>query len=606
VTADAPLRGAAAAFVAVGSGAWWPPCGEHPMIEVGPKRSEPAKSPRLGRLRLWLLVAAGLLQAMPAPLAQTAPPTTCVASAASDTAPCPVPPQTGPEVWGFVGFDGYFTGLRTAPNGLSYDPLLSLYSDINVGLLPNKKLYLFLDNDFGIQRNSTRFPGLSQRQFDADYGLAWNWWASMEFRIFGYAFNNLNRGTSLSAPEGFKDGYGLENRYYFHYHDIYDISRLGYISVGYFPSNALVGNNGQSFKPSAFARGYLTESLPTPFTSYLFGGLGVTGESGAGPRLFGGDFGIAVRPVTDRQNLELRVGDAFNDDLKASETRNFIYGGVRLAFEAGPPSAVPAGSIGSVPSLAFNWPQVWGEVGVTGYLASSHMAPNGVPFAPLFSIPSDLNLGLLPQKKLYLFWDGDFWAQHSAPGSVDFSKREMDSNLGLAWNYFGSWELRGSVYALNNLNRGDSPAVPTGGKEGVILENRYNFASPDPYDVGRSSYLGLGYIPTENLVGGNGASFRPGPFARAYLARDLPIRWVRTYLYAGIEVIAEHTALPRLLDSDVGLAVRPIAHWQNLELRLGDDVIQDIVASTTRNMIYASIRFDFGPRSLGGVGGLRH
>jgi hypothetical protein len=580
------------------------------MVGIGPRRPGSAGAARLGRPGRWLLAAAALLQAMPASRAQTAPPAVpaaaCATAAAPGTAPprpCPAPRQTGPEAWGFVGFDGYFTGLRTAPNGLSYDPLLSLYSDINVGLLPNKKLYLFLGNDFGMQRNSTRFSGLSQRQFDGEYGLAWNWWDSMELRIFGYTFNNLNRGTSLAAPEGYKDGYGLENRYYFHYPDIYDVSRLGYIAVGYFPSNALVGNNGQSFKPGAFARGYLTESLPTPFTSYLFGGLGVTDESGVGPRLFGGDFGIAVRPIADRQNLEFRVGDAFNDDLKASETQNFIYGGVRLGFEAGPPADDNAASR---PSLAFNWPEAWGEIGLPAYFASSHMAPNGVPFTPLFSVTSELNLGLLPQKKLYLFWDGDFWAQHSAPGitnahqgGFDFSKREMDSNLGLAWNYFASWELRGSAYTLNNLNRGLSPAVPDGGTEGVIIENRYNFAGPDPYDVGRSSFVGFGYIPTENLVGGNGASFRPGPFARAYLARDLPIRWFRSYLYLKMQMTAEHTALPRLLDSDVGWASRPIARWQNLELRLGDELTQDTVAATTRNMIYGAVCLDFGPRGAG-------
>jgi hypothetical protein len=153
------------------------------------------------------------------------------------------------------------------------------------------------------------------------------------------------------------------------------------------------------------------------------------------------------------------------------------------------------------------------------------------------------------------------------------------------------------------LNRGVSLVNPVGGKEGVILENRYNFATPDPYDVGRSSFVGIGYIPTENLVGDNGASFRPGPFVRAYLARDLPIPWFRSYLYAGLQFTAEHTGLPRLFDSDVGWAMRPIAHWQNLEFRIGDDVSQDIVAAATRNLIYGAVRLDFGP---GGFRGLPH
>jgi hypothetical protein len=582
------------------------------MTGIGPRRLGSAYSGPLARLRFWLLLVAGLARPTLLSVAQTAPPAAACGPAAPSVAaaatlppgPCPPPLRTGPQAWGYIGFDGYFTGLRPAPDGLSYNPLLSVYSNLDYGLLPHKWLYLFLDNDFWAQRNSTAFSGVSQREFDALYGIAWNYWDSMELRVFGYTMNNLNRGVSLAAPQDYKDGYGVENRYYFHSQNIYDLSRLGYVSLGYLPSQALVGNNGESFKPGLFARGYLTESLPTPFASYLYGGLGVTDESGAGSRLFDGDFGVAVRPVVNRQNLEFRVGDAFSDDLKAGETRNYVYGSVRLAFEAGQSSG-GAPDPASPPLL--NWPEAWGAIGLAGYVGSSRMAPNGVPFSPIFGITSELNLGLLPHKQLYLFWDGDFWAQHSAGLTLNnqnpfaYSKREMDSNLGLAWNYIDAWELRGSVYALNNLNRGDSLAVPTGGNEGIILENRYNFVGPDPYDVGRTSFVGFGYIPTENLVGGNGASFRPGAFAHAYLARDLPVRSFRSYLYADMQVIAEHTALPRLLDSDVGWAVRPVAHWQNLELRLGDELVQDTVAATTRNMIYGAVRLDFGPRRFGSL-----
>jgi hypothetical protein len=116
------------------------------------------------------------------------------------------------------------------------------------------------------------------------------------------------------------------------------------------------------------------------------------------------------------------------------------------------------------------------------------MAPNGVSFRPVFSVTNDLNFGLLPQKELYLFSEGTFWTQHSSPnvtqGSVGFSKRELDSDLGLAWNYFDLLELRGSAYALNNLNRGISPNNASGGKEGIKLENRYYLNAANPYDVG--------------------------------------------------------------------------------------------------------------------------
>ena len=551
-----------------------------------------------------LLLQVGAGGPMPGAIAQTAAPAIAPpACAAGPGAPCPPSAPSGPQAWGVIGIEGYATGLRPGPNGASYDPLLSLSSDINFGLLPNKRLYLFLDNDFWVQRTATRSPGVSQREFDAEYGIAWNYWDSLELRVFGYALNNLNRGTSVAAPEGFKDGIGIENRYYFHYPDIYDVRRLGYVALGYYPSQALVGLNGQSFKPSFFAHGYLTQTLPTPFTSYVYGEAALTGENAAGVRLFGGDFGIAIRPIADRQNLEFRIGDAVSHDFKADLTRNFVYGAASIGFEAGPSSGRDRDGASS---WAFSWPEAWGDVGLPVYVASSHMGANGVAFAPLFSVTSDLNLGLLPKKQLYLFWDGNFWAQHSAPGitnahqgGFDFSKREIDTNLGLAWNYFASLELRASLYALNNLNRGVSNSGAAGGKQGIVLENRYNFASIDPYDVGRSNFIGFGYIPTEDLVAVDGASFRPGPFARAYLAHALPIPWFLSYLYAGMQVTAEHSGEPRLFESDVGWAVRPVARWQNLEFRVGDDLSQDIAAAATRNLVYGAIRLNFGPGGFG-------
>ncbi len=253
-------------------------------------------------------------------------------------------------------------------------------------------------------------------------------------------------------------------------------------------------------------------------------------------------------------------------------------------------------------------PQVWGVVGLPVYVASSRMGPNGVPFSPIFDVTSELNLGVLPDRKLYLFLDGAFWAQHSGSqvtnanqGSLDFSKREMDSELGLAWNYVDSAELRGSVYALNNLNRGISLNEASGGKQGVTLENRYYLAGADPYDVGRSSFVGLGYTPTENLVGGNGASFRPGPFAHAYLARAVPIAWLDSYLYAGLQATAQQFSRVRLFETDVGWAVRPFARLRNLEFRIGDDLTEDISANTTRNRIYGAIRLEFGPGGFAAV-----
>ena len=468
-----------------------------------------------GKIAFWVLVAAQMVGLLPKSIAEEAPPV-----------------SSEPAVWGVVGLTGYPSGKHEAANGLAFDPLVGLTSDLNIGLLPRKQLYLFWQSDFWVQSGAVGAPVTSQREVDADLGLAWNYFDSIELRASAYALNNLNRGFSLARPDGYKDGWKIENRYYFGWGDIYDVGTLPFVDIGYYPSGSLVGNNGQVFHPGLFARGYITQDLPTPFRSYLYGGLQLTAQRVANPRLLDTDIGLAIRPFSDHQGLELRVGYDRTDDVQAHVARQLVYGAMRVGFGTGSPDAPSSGS-------STGWPETWGVVGLPIYPAGNRMAPNGVSFQPIFSLSNDLNLGLLPAKELYLFSQGVFWAQHPSAAvthrqnSIDFSKRELDSELGLAWNYFDLLELRASAYALNNLNRGISANHASGGKEGIKLENRYYFTAADPYDVGRLSFVSLGYIPTENLVGGNGASFRPGLFGRMYLAGDLPISWLSSYLYAG-------------------------------------------------------------------------
>jgi hypothetical protein len=510
-------------------------------------------------------------------------------------------PPSPSSVWGVVELRGYPTGEREAANGLVFDPLVGLTSDINIGLLPRKQLYLFWQSDFWVQRRAAGAPAASQREFDADLGVAWNYFDSLELRASAYALNNLNRGSSLARPDGYKDGWKIDNRYYFGSGDIYDVGTLPFIDVGYYPSGSLVGNNGQVFHPGLFARGYITQDLPTPFRSYLYGGLQLTARSAANPRLFDTDIGLAIRPFSDHQGFELRVGYDRTDDVQAHVTRQLVYGAMRVGFGMG-------SSAGPSPPSSTGWPETWGVVGLPIYAAGNRMAPNGVPFQPIFSVTNDLNLGLLPDKELYLFYQGVFWAQHPSAAvthsqnSVNFSKREVDSELGLAWEYFDALELRAAAYGLNNLNRGISPSSATGGKQGVTLENRYYLNTVDPFDVGRLSFVSLGYIPTENLVGGNGASFRPGAFGRMYLAGDLPISWLPSYLYAGQQIIGQDAASPRLIDTDVGWAFRPLAGFQSLEFRIGYDLTADVRAHVARNLVYGAVRLAFGPAGFGQPG----
>ena len=170
-------------------------------------------------------------------------------------------------------------------------------------------------------------------------------------------------------------------------------------------------------------------------------------------------------------------------------------------------------------------------------------------------------------------------------------------------------ELRRSIGAAriclcpNNLNRGLSSNNATGGKEGIKFENRYYLSAVNQYDVGRLSFVGLGYIPTQNLVGGNGASFRPGLFGRMYLAGDLPISWLSSYLYAGQQITGQTGATPKLVDTDVGWAVRPVAQFQNLEFRVGYDLTVDVQKHTARNpvYVYGAVRVAFDPAGFGGL-----
>jgi hypothetical protein len=247
------------------------------------------------------------------------------------------------------------------------------------------------------------------------------------------------------------------------------------------------------------------------------------------------------------------------------------------------------------------WPEVWGDLGLTGIVNGERMAPNGVPFDPLFMSDLNFNLGLLPKKKLYFFLEGEFWAQRASAGITnpdqgryDFSKREVDFNIGIAWNFFNRFEIRATAYALNNLNRGTSKTRPFGFQDGVQSEARYYFKSENNYDIGRLGFVGIGYYATQTLIGGDGMGFRPGLSARAYETYNIPA--LRSYFYGDGRLIAERPATVRLLTLDAGIATRPFAHGQNFELRVGNEVTADVQANTTRDLTYGAIRINFSSR----------
>jgi hypothetical protein len=174
-------------------------------------------------------------------------------------------------------------------------------------------------------------------------------------------------------------------------------------------------------------------------------------------------------------------------------------------------------------------------------------------------------------------------------GQGDFSKREFDLFGGLAMSYFDWLELRLSTFQQANLNRGTSLARPFGYKDGTLVETRFYFPTNDRYDVGRQSFLSLGYYPTKSMMGGDGVEFKPGLYARAYGALDLPI-W-HSYLYLDTQYTSERVAKPRLVEFDGGLAVRPFDKLQNVEFRAGYNLLIDLSPNTTRHLVYGAMRF---------------
>jgi hypothetical protein len=249
-------------------------------------------------------------------------------------------------------------------------------------------------------------------------------------------------------------------------------------------------------------------------------------------------------------------------------------------------------------------PLVWGVAGVRGYALGERTAPNGVGYDALFSLELDFNLWLWRQQGVYAFNESNFWGQRAAPGitnpsqgAFDFSKREFDETIGLAWNYYGNFEARAFAYSFNNLNRGSSAAQPAGFKDGAGFENRWYVGGSYPdlgrpgFDVARATFVSVGYYPTKEMVDLDGNGFQPGPFARAYLTLDL--FGPRYYLYSDLQLIGERNWRPKQSRADVGFAMRPFAKLSYLEFRIGTEDVLDFQLREWAVTLYGAVRFVF-------------
>jgi hypothetical protein len=258
----------------------------------------------------------------------------------------------------------------------------------------------------------------------------------------------------------------------------------------------------------------------------------------------------------------------------------------------------------STPAALLPSPLVWGRMELRGYALGQTVAPNGLAFKPLFSLDMNVNVWLWREEKVYAFTDTRFWGQRAAPGitnpsqgAFDFSKREFDLDLGLAWNYYGPLEARTFAYSFNNLNRGNSPARPSGYNDGVGLENRwyiggtYQDLGQPGFDVARASFLSLGLFPTKDMTDADGNLFKPGPFARASLIWE--VLGERCYLYLDGQFIAKQSFTPKLLNIDGGVAVRPFRRLPYFEVRVGSENRYDVELNELVASLYVAVQFVF-------------
>jgi hypothetical protein len=253
----------------------------------------------------------------------------------------PVPWQT---VWGVVGLRAIPDGPKEAPNGEKYHPNFSIDLDFNFWVWRSHGLYVFADpslwgekNEYEVTNAHDGFVGTSKREFDLSGGVAWNYAGNWEARAFGYTDNNLNRGISLVAPEGFTDGFGLENRYYLgsEYSKLgqtgFDVTRANFLSVGYFPSKVMVGNNGQLFDPGLMLRAYLTYDV-WDLPCYGYADVTYISERSFKPKLLLFDVGLAARPFSCCPQCEFRLGVDSTGDFQERNVQNLWYASVRFIF----------------------------------------------------------------------------------------------------------------------------------------------------------------------------------------------------------------------------------------------------------------------------------
>ncbi|MGD0280849.1 MAG: DUF2442 domain-containing protein [Dissulfurispiraceae bacterium] len=235
------------------------------------------------------------------------------------------------EVWGDSHVGIYpFKSSIVAPNGLLYNPLAHIGLSLNIG---SDNIYIFDENtlflakpDPGLTTNSSQGSfDFTKREVDFKIGLAAKPFDNkhLEFRLWEYALNNLNRGNDPNRPSGFNDGLAAETRYYF-----IGEKAWGYLNGGYYFTKELMAPNGVAFKPGIFAGGELNYNLlEAPGKLYAFSDVTVV-------NLFGRfELGVAYRPLLSLPDTEVRLsGSRYLDLNEKSPTENTVMFEIRHYF----------------------------------------------------------------------------------------------------------------------------------------------------------------------------------------------------------------------------------------------------------------------------------
>ena len=109
------------------------------------------------------------------------------------------------------------------------------------------------------------------------------------------------------------------------------MARATFVSIGYYPSKSMVGNDGQTFRPGLLLRAYLIYDL-WDWPCYLYGDVSYISERALRPRLLLFDAGIAVRPFRSCRQCEFRLGVEDTADLRVRNDLNLWYVALRYIY----------------------------------------------------------------------------------------------------------------------------------------------------------------------------------------------------------------------------------------------------------------------------------